>query len=106
MKRQGVYALLSLDRVNPNHRRLAGKLDGRDDRVQLGHIEISFELLARLPIFDQQQRLASVDIRVETRVQAARSNPGWSEHRAEGAQQCCSPFIGGYNLHREDDHDS
>ena len=99
MKRQGIYALFTLDRINPDHRRLAGKFDGRDDRIQLGHIEIAFELLARLPVFDQQQCLAPVEIRIETRVQAARRNPGWPEHRAKRAQQCRSPFIGGYNLH-------
>jgi hypothetical protein len=106
MKRQGVDALLPLHCVNTDHRRFARELDRRDNRIELGHIKIAIELLARLPIFDEQQGLAFVEIRIETGIEAARRNPCWSKHRAESAQQRCSLFIGGYDLHREDDQDS
>jgi hypothetical protein len=106
MKRQGVNALLPLHCVNTDHRRFAGELDRRDNRIELGHIKIAIELLARLPIFDEQQSPAFVEIRIEPGIEAARRNPRWSEHGAERAQQRCSLFIGGYDLHREDDQDS
>ena len=43
MKRQDLNALLPFNRVNANHRRLAGELNGCNDRIQLGHIEIALE---------------------------------------------------------------
>ena len=54
MKRQSVHALFPFNRIDANHRRLAGKLDGCDDRIDLGSVEIAIELLPRLPFFDQQ----------------------------------------------------
>jgi hypothetical protein len=47
MKRQSVHALFPLDRIDPHHRRLAGELDCRHDRIELGHIEIAVELFTR-----------------------------------------------------------
>jgi hypothetical protein len=106
MERQGIHAFLPLDGINADHRRLAGKFDSCNDRVQLGRVEIALELLARLPIFDQQQSLSSVEIRIETGIQAARGNPRWSKYRSKSAQQCWSLFVGGHDLDREDDQDS
>jgi len=54
MKRQNINALLPLHCVNTNDGRLARELDCRNNRVQLGYIEISLELFSRLPIFDEQ----------------------------------------------------
>jgi hypothetical protein len=99
MKRQGVHTLFSLHRVNANHRSLAGKLDCRDDRAKLCHIEVTLELLSRLPFFDEQQGLAPVEIRVKTSVLAAGRNPRGAEDGAESAQQRCSLFIRGHNMH-------
>jgi hypothetical protein len=105
MKRQGIDALFPLNGVNPNHRRLAGELDRGDDRVELGHVEITIELFARLPILDEQQGLALVEVRIEPGVEAAGCDPRRSEHVSERAQQCRPPFVGSYDLHREDDQD-
>jgi hypothetical protein len=106
MKRQGVHALFSLDGVNPNHRRLAGKLNCRDNRVELGHIETSIELFPRFPFFDEQQGLSSVEVGIETGIQAAWRNPRRTEHGSEGAQQRGSLLIRGHDLHREYNQDS
>ncbi len=54
MERQSVHAFLPLDCVDANHWRLAGELNCRNNRVELGHIEIAFKLFARRPIFDEQ----------------------------------------------------
>jgi hypothetical protein len=105
MKRKGVDTLFPLNNVDPNHRRLAGELYGRDNRVELGQIEIAIELFARLPILDQQQGLAFVEIRIETGIQATGCNPRWSKHRSERPQQGRSPFIGCHDLHGENDQD-
>ena len=106
MKRQGVDTLLPLDCVNTHHRRFARELDCGDNRIELGHIEISLEMLTRLPFFDQQQSLTSVEIRIETSIQAARRDPRWTEHGAKNAQQSCSSLIGNHDLHREYDQGS
>ena len=98
MKRQSVHALFPLYRVNTNDGRLARELDSRDNGIELGGVEVALKLLARLPIFDEQQGLASVEIRIQAGIQTTWRNPRWSEHSAERAQQNCSPFIGGYDL--------
>ena len=54
MKCQDVNALLPLYRVDANDRRFAGKLDRRDNRVELGCIEVALKLFPRFPVFDQQ----------------------------------------------------
>lgn len=54
MKCQDVHALLPLYRVDANDRRFAGKLDHRDNRIELGCIEIELKLLTRIPVFDEQ----------------------------------------------------
>ena len=105
MERQSINALLPLNGVDPNYRCLAGEFDGCDNCVELGHIEIALELFARLPILDEQQGLALVEIRIEPRIEAARRDPRWSEHGSERTQQGRAPFIGSYDLHREDDQD-
>jgi hypothetical protein len=98
MKRQNVHAFPPLYRVDANNGCLAGEFDRRNNRIQLGYVEIALKLLTRFPIFDEQQGLASVEIRIQTRIQATRRNPRWSKHRAEGAQQNRSLFIRSYDL--------
>jgi hypothetical protein len=105
VKRQGLHALLPLNGVNPNHRSLAGKFDGCDNRIELGHVETSIELFSRLPILDEQQGLAFVKIRIESGVKATWRDPRWSKHGSKRTQQSCSPFIGCHDLHRENDQD-
>ena len=106
MKRQYLDTLLPFDRVDANHRGLAGKIDCCNDRIELGHIEIPLELFARFPLFNDQQRLAPVEFRIETRIEASRRNPCRPEHRTKSAQQCQSPVIGSHDMHREDNQDS
>ena len=54
MKRQSVHALFPLYRVNVNGGRLARELDGRDNGIELGGIEVALKLLTRFPVFDEQ----------------------------------------------------
>ena len=46
MKGQGIHPFLPFNCINANHRRLARKFDHRDNNIELGRIEIAFELLA------------------------------------------------------------
>jgi len=75
MKRQGLDPLLPTDYVNANHWRFTRKLDGCDDRIQLGHVEVEFKFFTRFPFLHEQQRLMSIEVRIEARIQAARCNP-------------------------------
>jgi len=85
-KRQGVHAFLPLYRVHANDGRLAGEFDCRNDRIKLGGVEIALELLARIPIFDEQQGLASVEIRIQAGLQTAGRDSRWAEHGRKRAQ--------------------
>ena len=62
MQRQRVYALLPLDRVNANYGCLAGKFDRSYNRIELCGIEISLELIARFPFFNQQQPFTLIEV--------------------------------------------
>ena len=62
MQRQRVYALLPLDRVNANYRCLAGEFDRSYDRIELCGIEISLELIARFPFFNEQQPFSFIEV--------------------------------------------
>jgi hypothetical protein len=66
VKRQCIHTLLPRDRVNANHWRLAGEFDRRDNRVELGSIEIVLELIARFPFFNEQKRFSFIEVREET----------------------------------------
>jgi len=46
MKGQGIHPFLSFNCINANHGGLARQFYHRDDSIQLGRIEIAFELLA------------------------------------------------------------
>ena len=48
MKRQYLDTLFPFDRVDANHRGLAGKINGCNDCIQLGHIEIALEFFTLL----------------------------------------------------------
>jgi hypothetical protein len=98
MKRQDVHTFRPHYCIEANNGRLAGELDRRYNRIEFGGVEIVLKLLARFPVFDHQQGLASVEIRIQAGIQTARSGPRWSEHGSERAQQNRSSFIRGYDL--------
>jgi hypothetical protein len=98
VKRQNIHTFPPVYGVEANNGRLAGEFDRRYKRIEFGGVEIALELLARLPVFNHQQGLASVEIRIQAGIEAARSSPRWSEHGAERAQQNRSSFIRGYDL--------
>ena len=86
IRRQAVHAFPPLHRVDANDGRLAGELDCRNDRIELGGVEIALELLARILIFDEQKGLASVEIRIQAGLQTAGRDSRWAEHGRKRAQ--------------------
>jgi hypothetical protein len=86
MKRQSVHTLFPFNGVHTNHWCFDGKLDRRYNRVELGHIKIAIELLARLPVLNEHQVLSVVQIHIEARIQTSRRNPRWPKDRPKCAQ--------------------
>lgn len=99
MKCQRLHTFLSLNRVDANNWRLAGKFDRRNNRIELIRFEIEVELLARFPFFNEQKNPASIAVTIQTRIQATRRHSRWTKHGTESAKKCCSHFIGRHNLH-------
>ena len=85
-RREDVHALRSFDRVEAHYGGLAAEFDCRNDRIQFGGVEIALELLARIPIFDEQKGLASVEIRIQAGLQTAGRDSRWAEHGRKRAQ--------------------
>jgi hypothetical protein len=98
MKRQYVHTFPPLYCIEANNGRLTGELYGRNNGVEFGGVEIALKLLARLPVFDEQQGPASVEIRIQPSIQATRRNSRRSKHGTERTQQNRSPFIRSYDL--------
>jgi len=75
VKRQCIHTLLPLDGVNANHRCFAGEFDRPDNRIELGNIEITLELIARFPFFNEQKRFSFIKVRKETGRETTRRHP-------------------------------
>src|SRR5258706_399591 len=80
-KRQDVHAFRPLDRIEAHDGGLAAEFDCRNDRIQFGGVEIALELLAGLPILDEQQGPAAVEIRIQAGIQTPPRDPPRSKHR-------------------------
>jgi len=103
MKRQHVDALFPLDGVDPHDGSLTRELDRSNERVELCRIEISFELLARIPFLDQNQGSAPVEIGEETRRAATWRDSRRFEDGSERTQQCGSHPVRRHDLQRKND---
>lgn len=87
VKSQCIYPLNPLDGVDANYWCFTRKINCTNNCIKLCGVEISLELIPRLPFLDQQKRLASVQIREEPHREAAWHNPCRLKHRSERAQQ-------------------
>jgi len=101
---QFFHAFLTVDIVNTNDRRFAAHIDCGDDGVQFVRREIRCKLFARLPLFQQEESFAFIEVNVEMRIEASWRGSRRAEQRTKRAQQHGSHFIGRYDLHRKNDH--
>mgnify|MGYP007031379486 CR=1 FL=1 len=103
MNRQHVDALFPLDGINSHDGSFARELDSSDESAELCRIEISFELLARIPFLNQNQGSPPIKIGEEAHRATPRRDPRRFEDRSKRTQQCGSHPVRRHDLQRKYD---